>query len=132
MELPAVLEKAKEDAAALVPAELADRGEIPGKGIRAIAVNVAMHEAMRDYTLDRVQNRDWWPSTSLDVIIEAINAYSTRFPEQGVLSLRTAGSRENHWIAMRLLRAAVKAGKPLELWPKLGDGGVRKAAYRGG
>jgi hypothetical protein len=32
-------------------------------------------------------------------------------------------------------RAAAQAGmdrQTLELWPKLGDGGLRKAAYRGG
>lgn len=112
-ELPASLDKAKADAAELVPAELADRGEAPVKGLEALAMATTIDQATRDYTLDRVQDRDWWPDDPLDVLTEAINAYSVRFPEQGLPFLRTAGSRERHWAAARLLRAAVEAGEPL-------------------
>ena len=49
----------------------------------------------------------------------------------GVLDAELAGIARAHAISEPLVReACVLHRLPTELWPKLGDGGVRKAAYR--
>jgi serine/tyrosine/threonine adenylyltransferase len=53
------------------------------------------------------------------------NTYARRLPDRFFARLDPAPVA-----APRLVR--VNAGLAEELWPKLGDGDVRKAAYRGG
>jgi hypothetical protein len=55
-ELPALLEQAKLDALAVLPAEMAERREGD-----ALKLAKAMREALKAYTPDRVQDRAWWP-----------------------------------------------------------------------
>jgi hypothetical protein len=51
-----------------------------------------------------------------DRLTLAIEAYSRRFPRQGLPFLRPAGSPEGREAAIRLLHRAVARGRPLHGW----------------
>lgn len=56
-ELPGLLGEAAEDAAALLPADMEERGEGEAGELAR-----AMREALREYTPERVLDPDWWPT----------------------------------------------------------------------
>ena len=114
-ELLPSLNKAKLDAGALVLAELESHGEVPVKLVKTATLTVAVMEALLgDHTLERVQDRDWWPGDPQDALTEATGAYSARFPGQEAPLPRSIGDREEQWAAVAVLRMAVKAGTPLD------------------